>query len=68
MYKRQGQPGMKLTAIMLFFTFGLAMLCQLCPSAKRDEIFAATVAYCAVLVLFVSQNNGSNNGDSPPAA
>jgi hypothetical protein len=38
------------------------MLCQLCTSVKRYEIFAVTVAYCAVSVVFVNQNNSSNNG------
>ena len=67
MDRLQGQPGMKLTTITLSFSFRFAMLCQLCTSAKRLEIFAATTAYCAVLVVFVSQNS-SNSRDFPPAA
>jgi len=65
MYRLQGQPGMKLTAIMLSFIFGFAMLCRLSTSVKRYEIFTVTVAYCTVLVVL---NNNSNNGDSPRAA
>jgi hypothetical protein len=56
------QPDMKLTAIMLSFTFGFIMFCSLCTSLKRYETFAVPVAYYALLVAFASQNNNSNNG------
>jgi len=33
-------------------------------NAKRDQIFAATAAYAAVLVVFVSGNLGSSEPNS----
>ena len=43
-------------------------ICHALPVVHfRSEIFAATAAYCAVLVVFASQNS-SNNGDFLPAA
>lgn len=66
LYRCQSQSGMILATIMLGFTFSFAMLCQVCTTAKRHEIFAATAAYCAVLVVFISQNAGSNTPAKAP--
>lgn len=53
-------PGAKLGMISGFtvlFAIGVGLL----TNAKRSEIFAATAAYAAVLVVFVSGNLGNTN-------
>lgn len=53
-------PGAKLGMISGFtvlFAIGVGLL----TNAKRSEIFAATAAYAAVLVVFVSGSLGNTN-------
>ncbi len=46
-------------AVLIVFTliFGAAM--SMLTRAKRHELFAASAAYCAVLVVFISNFNGN---------
>jgi len=53
-------PGAKLSMIA-GFTVLFAISVVLLTNAKRSEVFAATAAYSAVLVVFVSGNLGSTN-------
>jgi hypothetical protein len=39
--------------IIFLFTMAFSMALSLCTKAKRHEVFAATAAYCAVLVVFL---------------
>ena len=45
--------------IVTLFTFLFATFVALLTSAKRSEVFAATAAYAAVLVVYVSSGVGS---------
>ena len=45
--------------VILGCVTGFALLCSTCTTAKRHELFAATVAYCAVLIVFVGQNGST---------
>ncbi|KAF2107044.1 hypothetical protein BDV96DRAFT_506785, partial [Lophiotrema nucula] len=44
--------GVKILIIFLF-TMAFSVALSLCTKAKRHEVFAATAAYCAVLVVFL---------------
>ena len=46
--------------IMAVFTISFAVSIALFTNAKRAEVFAATAAYAAVLVVFVSGGLGSS--------
>ena len=50
--------------VLIVFTllFSAAMSCL--TKAKRHELFAAAAAYCAVLVVFISNFGGNNFGSS----
>lgn len=50
--------------VLVVFTllFSAAMSCL--TKAKRHELFAAAAAYCAVLVVFISNFNGNNFSSS----
>ncbi|KAF2803327.1 uncharacterized protein BDZ99DRAFT_453601 [Mytilinidion resinicola] len=48
------------------FTALFALSVILLTNARRAEVFAATAAYAAVLVVFVSGNLGSSNSNKPP--
>ncbi|ORY17224.1 hypothetical protein BCR34DRAFT_555651 [Clohesyomyces aquaticus] len=51
------RAGIKILIIFLFtLTFSVAL--STCTKAKRHEVFAATVAYCAVLVVFLGNIGG----------
>ncbi|KAF2685664.1 hypothetical protein K458DRAFT_416885 [Lentithecium fluviatile CBS 122367] len=39
--------------IIFLFTMAFSVALSLCTKAKRHEVFAATAAYCAVLVVFL---------------
>ncbi|KAG8530119.1 uncharacterized protein KY384_005601 [Bacidia gigantensis] len=58
LYVLKSSPGIKLT-ILLLFVIAFSMALALTTGAKRHEIFAATAAYCAVLVVFLSNLPGS---------
>ena len=45
--------------VILGCVTGFALFCSTCTTAKRHEVFAATVAYCAVLTVFVGQNGST---------
>ncbi|KAH7372101.1 hypothetical protein BKA64DRAFT_262832 [Cadophora sp. MPI-SDFR-AT-0126] len=49
------------------FTVGFALSIHLLTNARRAELFAATAAYAAVLVVFVSGNLGSPCSSACPA-
>lgn len=46
-----------ISGFTVLFAIGVGLL----TNAKRSEIFAATAAYAAVLVVFVSGNLGNTN-------
>ena len=52
-------------ALVLSFIVLFAIGLNLTTSATRDSIFAATAAYAAVLVVFVSGNLGNVNTSTP---
>jgi len=39
--------------VTLIFALAFATVVSLFTSARRQEVFAATAAYCAVLVVFI---------------
>jgi hypothetical protein len=43
-----------MAAITLLFAITFATALSLFTNAKRQEVFGATAAYCAVLVVFIS--------------
>ncbi|TVY16396.1 hypothetical protein LARI1_G007412 [Lachnellula arida] len=51
-----------LLGMLCFWTVLFAACVGLLTNAKRDQVFAATAAYAAVLVVFVSGNLGGGGG------
>ncbi|KAH8885875.1 hypothetical protein GQ53DRAFT_658951 [Thozetella sp. PMI_491] len=51
-------------AMIAAFTTAFALCISVMTNARRAEIFAATAAYAAVLVVFVSGNIGTSSGDA----
>ena len=47
----------KQISIVFAFTLTFSALVSICTRAKRQEVFAATAAYCAVLVVFLSNTS-----------
>ena len=45
--------------VIFAFTLAFAACCSLFTKAQKQEVFAATAAYCAVLIIFLG-NNQSN--------
>lgn len=52
-----------LLGMLCFWTILFAGCVGLLTNAKRDQVFGATAAYAAVLVVFISGNLGSGGGD-----
>lgn len=50
-------------ALLAVFTLLFAASVALCTNAKRPEVFAATAAYAAVLVVFVSGDLGGSKSE-----
>lgn len=61
------KPGARLGMIS-GFTILFALSVILLTNAKRSEVFAASAAYAAVLVVFVSGELGKTNTAPPTAA
>jgi hypothetical protein len=51
-----------LLGMLCFWTVLFAACVGLLTNAKRDQMFAATAAYAAVLVVFISGNLGGGSG------
>lgn len=51
-----------LLGMLCFWTMMFAACVGLLTDAKRDQVFAATAAYAAVLVVFISGNLGGGGG------
>ena len=68
MYKLTPVPNRDSTidavGLLVVFTLLFSAAMSLLTKAKRHELFAASAAYCAVLVVFISNfsNNGNSNG------
>lgn len=45
--------------VIFAFTLAFAACCSLFTKAKKQDVFAATAAYCAVLVVFLGNNQGN---------
>lgn len=45
---------------IFFFTMGFSACCSILTKARRQEIFAITAAYCAVLVVFLGNTSTTN--------
>jgi hypothetical protein len=43
--------------VLMVFTLLFAAAMSLLTKARRHELFAATAAYCAVLVVFIGSSN-----------
>ena len=52
--------------LVAVYTIAFALAVGLLTNAKRSEIFAAAAAYTAVIVVFISNPLGSQNGGSSP--
>jgi len=50
--------------ILVIFTLLFCAAMSMLTKAKRHELFAASAAYCAVLVVFISNFSGSSFGPS----
>ena len=48
--------------VLVVFTLLFSAAMSLLTKAQRHELFAASAAYCAVLVVFISNLNGSSFG------
>jgi hypothetical protein len=48
--------------VLIIFTLLFSAAMSLLTKAKRHELFAASAAYCAVLVVFIT-NFSSSKGD-----
>ncbi|OJD35114.1 uncharacterized protein BKCO1_19000140 [Diplodia corticola] len=48
--------------VLVVFTLLFSAAMSLLTKAKRHELFGASAAYCAVLVVFISNFNGSSDG------
>jgi len=48
--------------ILVVFTLLFSAAMSLVTKAKRHELFAASAAYCAVLVVFISNFNNDGSG------
>lgn len=48
--------------VLVVFTLLFSAAMSSLTKAKRHELFAASAAYCAVLVVFISNLNGPNDG------
>ena len=46
--------------VLVVFTLLFCACMSLLTTAKRHELFAASAAYCAVLVVFISNFSGPN--------
>ena len=53
LYVLKMSAGIKLVVIAVF-VLAFCMALSIMTSAKRHEVFAATAAYCAVLVVFLA--------------
>ena len=49
--------------VLVVFTLLFSAAMSLLTKAQRHELFAASAAYCAVLVVFISNFNGNFNGN-----
>ncbi|KAF3002625.1 hypothetical protein E8E13_008990 [Curvularia kusanoi] len=56
------KPAAKLGLVAMFTVF-FALSVALCTNARRAEVFAATAAYAAVLVVFVSGDLGGTKSE-----
>jgi hypothetical protein len=56
-------PGTRLGLVLVFIVL-FAVGVKITTAATRDSIFAATAAYAAVLIVFVSGNLGNTNHGS----
>ncbi|KAH7062257.1 hypothetical protein B0J12DRAFT_735817 [Macrophomina phaseolina] len=50
--------------VLVVFTLLFSAAMSSLTKAKRHELFAASAAYCAVLVVFISNFNGPNDGSA----
>ena len=50
-------------ALVAVYTLVFAMSVALCTNARKAEVFAATAAYAAVLVVFVSGDLGDTKAE-----
>ena len=47
--------------VLIVFTLLFSTLMSLLTKAARHEMFAASAAYCAILVVFIGNFTGPNN-------
>ncbi|MCJ1240409.1 hypothetical protein MMC14_008411 [Varicellaria rhodocarpa] len=52
--------GLHQILVIFFFTLTFAACCSVFTKARRQEVFAATAAYCAVLVVFLGNTQNQN--------
>lgn len=50
--------------VMVVFTLLFSAAMSLLTKAKRHELFGASAAYCAVLVVFITNFNGPSSGST----
>ena len=48
--------------VLIIFTLLFSAAMSLLTKAKRHELFAASAAYCAVLVVFITNFNSTRGG------
>ena len=48
--------------VLIVFTLLFSAAMSLLTKAKRHELFAASAAYCAVLVVFITNFNSTRGG------
>ena len=63
----QAKSRSKYQVLTIFlFTMAASAFCSIFTKARKQEVFTATAAYCAVLVVFLGNTSqvmlGSNNG------
>jgi len=52
--------------VLVVFTLLFSAAMSMLTKARRHELFAASAAYCAVLVVFISNFSSSNSSPSRP--
>ena len=66
MYRLTGlghtQPVFSAVGVLIIFTLLFSAAMSLLTKAKRHELFAASAAYCAVLVVFITNFSSSSGG------
>ena len=60
LFLSQNMSTMKMASVTLIFALAFSIALSLATTARRQDVFAATAAYCAVLVVFIGNLQQAN--------